>query len=604
MKHTFYKTIKGRFLLISAAIMLAVGIGTSTMAYIMFSQNLRDSQIHSAEISLQILKNNIDTDIMDIITLSRVSRTNSNILDFINTERDNASYNTITRNAFEWLHEQYLSNNARPYIDRIVIANTRHTDFLQIVPSDYSVGKPMVQLIQNLPYYEELMSLPDYSFQIGVQDDPFLMKKIQMIPVIQPVYSSYGNTVVGFSYMQISFDLFREPLAQFSRQAQIPVYLKMADGTVWKISGNAVIPLTSDDYITQEGSGKAVSGSDMMVQSVRTGGEWHIFVSADLNTQGCSVSIPLPDNALYTQSRGYLVILSVILLSVLVMGGILLLSLNRTVTRPVSLLLERIDAVAQEKFEPDLSVEWDNELGDIGRNVNQMASDIQNLMEQKIQFETQKKDYEYQVLQSQINPHFIYNTLNSIKWMAVIQQAPGIAEMTTALAHLLKSIAKGTTTMVTLQDEFDLLNEYFTIQKYRYGGAVTMEYQLDDNTLLNARILRFTLQPLVENAIFHGIEPKGQSGHIVIHVYRDGASDMRIDVTDDGVGMDETAICRVLNGEPAEKTHFFRQIGIGTVNQRIRHSFGNEYGLSIASVPGQYTTMSVHLPYRTEDELP
>lgn len=67
---------------------------------------------------------------MDIITLSRVSRTNSNILDFINTERDNASYNTITRNAFEWLHEQYLSNNARPYIDRIVIANTRHTDFL------------------------------------------------------------------------------------------------------------------------------------------------------------------------------------------------------------------------------------------------------------------------------------------------------------------------------------------------------------------------------------------------------------------------------------------------------------------------------------------
>lgn len=170
---------------------------------------MRDSQIHSAETSLQILKNNIDTDIMDIITLSRLSRTNSNILDFINTGRDSASYNTITRNAFEWLHEQYLGNNARQYIDRIVIANTGRNDFLQIVPSDYSVGKPMVQLIQELPYYEELMALPDYSFHIGVMNDPFLMKSVQMIPVIQPVYSSYDNTVAGFSYMEISFDLFR-----------------------------------------------------------------------------------------------------------------------------------------------------------------------------------------------------------------------------------------------------------------------------------------------------------------------------------------------------------------------------------------------------------
>lgn len=603
VKHTFYKTIKGRFLLISAAIMLVVGIGTSTMAYIMFSRNLRDSQIHSAETSLQILKNNIDTDIMDIITLSRLSRTNSNILDFINTGRDSASYNTITRNAFEWLHEQYLGNNARQYIDRIVIANTGRNDFLQIVPSDYSVGKPMVQLIQELPYYEELMALPDYSFHIGVMNDPFLMKSVQMIPVIQPVYSSYDNTVAGFSYMEISFDLFREPLSQYSRQADIPVYLKMADNTVWKISGNAVIPFSLDDDIIQKSSSTAADG-DMLVHSVRFGGKQHIFVSADLNAKGCSVCIPLPDNALYTQSRGYLVLLSVILLSVLVIGGILLLSLNRVVTRPVSLLLERIDAVAQEKFEPDPSVEWDNELGDIGRNVNQMASDIQNLMEQKIQFETQKKDYEYQVLQSQINPHFIYNTLNSIKWMAAVQQAPGIAEMTTALAHLLKSIAKGTTTMVTLQDEFDLLDEYFTIQKYRYGGAVTLEYQMEDPALFHAKILRFTLQPLVENAIFHGIEPKGQSGHIVIHVYWAGASDMRIDVTDDGVGMDEAAISRILNGNPSEKTHFFRQIGIGTVNQRIRHCFGKEYGLSITSVPGQYTTMSVYVPYRTEDALP
>ncbi len=613
MKHTFYKTIKGRFLLISAAIMLLVGIGTSTLAYIMFSRNLKDSQIHSAETSLQILKNLIDSDVQDIMTLSRQTRTNSKILDFINTDRDSTSYNTITRNASEWLNEQCLSNNARQYIDRVVIANMNRTDFLQVVPSGYSVGKPMVQLIQELPYYEELMELPDYSFHIGVQNDPFLTKSVRMLPVIQPVYSSFGNTVVGFSYMQISFELFRTPLAQYSRQTRMPVYLRVSD-SIWEISGNAVIPL-SPEYLPGETSGKASENaadiktiqysaapdSDILVRSVRLDGKEHTYVTVALDSRDCSISIPLPDNALYQQSRGYLAILFLILLCVLVIGGFLILSLNRTVTRPVALLQGRIDAVAREHFTPDPSVEWDNELGDIGRNINRMASDIETLMEQKIQFETQKKDYEYQVLQSQINPHFLYNTLSSIKWMATIQHAPGIAEMTTALAHLLKSIAKGTTTMVTLEDEISLLDEYFTIQKYRYGGAVTLEYQIDDDDLLKARILRFTLQPLVENAIFHGIEPKGQSGQISVHVYPEGADGLRIDVTDDGVGMDKEAIRRVLNGEPAEKTHFFRQIGIGTVNQRIRYSFGMEYGLTITSVPGQYTTMSVHLPYRIEN---
>ena len=657
MKHTFYKTIKGRFLLISAAIMLLVGIGTSTLAYIMFSRNLKDSQIHSAETSLQILKNLIDSDVQDIMTLSRQTRTNSKILDFINTDRDSTSYNTITRNASEWLNEQCLSNNARQYIDRVVIANMDRTDFLQVVPSGYSVGKPMVQIIQELPYYEELMELPDYSFHIGVQNDPFLTKSVRMLPVIQPVYSSFGNTVVGFSYMQISFELFRTPLAQYSHQTRMPVYLQVSD-SIWEISGNAVIPLSpkylpgkasgetsgeasgetswkASEDASGETSGKAsgdasgetsraalggASGkasenaagiktvrynaapdSDIQVRSVHSDGKEHIYVTVALDSRDCSISIPLPDNALYQQSRGYLAILFLILLCVLVIGGFLILSLNRTVTRPVALLQGRIDAVARENFEPDSSVEWDNELGDIGRNINRMASDIQTLMKQKIQFETQKKDYEYQVLQSQINPHFLYNTLNSIKWMATIQHAPGIAEMTTSLAHLLKSIAKGTTTMVTLEDEISLLNEYFTIQKYRYGGAITLEYQIDDDDLLKARVLRFTLQPLVENAIFHGIEPKGQSGRIRVHVYPEGADGLLIDVTDDGVGMDEEAIRRVLNGAPAEKTHFFRQIGIGTVNQRIRYSFGMEYGLTITSVPGQYTTMSVHLPYRIEN---
>lgn len=224
-----------------------------------------------------------------------------------------------------------------------------------------------------------------------------------------------------------------------------------------------------------------------------------------------------------------------------------------------------------------------------------MGTDIQTLMEQKIDFEKQKKDYEYQVLQSQINPHFLYNTLNSIKWMATIQHAPGIAEMTTSLAHLLKSIAKGTTTIVSLQDEIHLLDDYFTIQKYRYGGAITLDYEIEDPSLLQIQILRFTLQPIVENAIFHGIEPKGRAGKIQIHIFRSPCA-VQIDVTDDGVGMDAETIQQVLTEETSGKSQFFRQIGIASVNRRIQYNFGEQYGLSITSEPGKFTTMTILLP--------
>lgn len=595
MKHAFYKTIKGRFLMITAALMLTVGASASTMAYFLFSQNLRDNQLHGAETNMQFLKNIIDADITDIMNLSHTSRTSSNVLDFINTSRDSAAYNTITRNAIEWLSEQYLSNNATQYIDRIVIANTGRTDYLQVVPPERSVGKPLVQLIQALPYYDELMSQPDYTFRIGIQTDPFRPKSSQMLPVIQPIYGAFDNSVIGFSYLQVSLHLFTDPLMQYTRQAKTPVYLTIAD-TTWKIYENSMEEVSFDPSSLEEIDYQAAAGSNTSAHSIKSGRRQALFVSTALDTHDCYLTVPIPNTAFYEQLKRYLAILSLILLFMLLIGIFLVVSLNRTVTLPIALLHTRIEAVAKEEFTPDLSIEWDNELGDIGKSINRMATDIQNLMEQKIHFEMQKKDYEYQVLQSQINPHFIYNTLNSIKWMATIQHAPGIAEMTTALAHLLKNIAKGTTTIVTLGDEIDLLEEYFTIQKYRYGGAITMEYQIEEPSLLDVKILRFTLQPIVENAIFHGIEPKGQSGKILIHIYRVPGSHVQIDVTDDGVGMEEAELSSILNEPAPKEPHFFRQIGIGSVNKRIQYNFGPAYGLSAASVPGQYTTMSVKLP--------
>lgn len=131
-------------------------------------------------------------------------------------------------------------------------------------------------------------------------------------------------------------------------------------------------------------------------------------------------------------------ILACILIGILSIGILLMILMNRMITVPVSKLQTRMVRIAGGDFSRDPSVEWEHELGDIGRGINDLSENVSELMEKRLEDEKQKQDLEYKMLQSQINPHFLYNTLNSIKWMATIQGATGISEMTTSLSRLLK----------------------------------------------------------------------------------------------------------------------------------------------------------------------
>ena len=136
-------------------------------------------------------------------------------------------------------------------------------------------------------------------------------------------------------------------------------------------------------------------------------------------------------------------------------------------------------------FSYDPSIEFNNEIGNIGRGINHMVSELTQHIAAEIQNEKTKKDLEFKILQSQINPHFLYNTLNSIKWMATIQKSKGIAEMVGSLALLLKQLAKGSEKMISLKRELLLIEEYCKIQNYRSAGMVVTEYVIDNEELLN-----------------------------------------------------------------------------------------------------------------------
>lgn len=285
----------------------------------------------------------------------------------------------------------------------------------------------------------------------------------------------------------------------------------------------------------------------------------------------------------------------VIFLSCFAIGLLLSLLISRLLAAPIRRLNTRLQLIAGGNFEQDTSIETNDEIGAIGRQINLMSSKISELLTSRIQNEQEKKDLEIKMLQAQINPHFLYNTLDSIKWIAKVQNNTGIVQVVTALSSLLKNMAKGFNEKVTLKQELDFLENYVIIEKIRYIELFDVEILVDDPVLYDARIIKLTLQPIVENAIFSGIEPSGRFGLIRIHAFeKDGV--LCITVTDNGIGIQSENIEKLLSDtERVTKSHM-SGIGLPNVDRRLKLVYGENYGISIESEVDRYTKITITLP--------
>ncbi len=264
-------------------------------------------------------------------------------------------------------------------------------------------------------------------------------------------------------------------------------------------------------------------------------------------------------------------------------------------SRPDHRQNERLRRIADNDFSYDPEIEKpQDELGQIGRTVNEMSISIQNLLQETAETHTQRRNIEISLLQSQVNPHFLYNTLDSIRWMAVIQKNPGIASMTHSLSNLLKNIAKGTQDKITLREELGLLDDYIAIQSVRYLETFSF-VNLVPPALYECRIVKLTLQPLVENAIFHGIEPTGECGTITLRG-REEEGELCLCVEDDGAGMEPGRLAELLTMDSKRSASSLNGMGVANVHKRLQLIYGRQYGLTVESEPGRGTRVTVHLP--------
>lgn len=285
--------------------------------------------------------------------------------------------------------------------------------------------------------------------------------------------------------------------------------------------------------------------------------------------------------------------------------------ISKNITDSIRHLIKNIRKIAEGNFSTRIHPISYDEVGLLALEFNSMAEKISDLINTVFNEKLQKKNaeykalqFEYNALQAQMNPHFLYNTLETINSMAKLHGEKDISEMIYLLAYLLKESLKRKNNIVRLKDEIQYIRNYVEIQKKTYGDKFEIEYDIDKEIMDN-KVPKFILQPIIENAIMHGVLPKPGKGIILVSVYKNDKY-MFVEVMDNGVGIDRPDIDRILEydeDELPEKEHTHTKIGIHSVDKRIKILFGDEYGIHISSEAGKGTKVQIILPLDTAERM-
>lgn len=277
--------------------------------------------------------------------------------------------------------------------------------------------------------------------------------------------------------------------------------------------------------------------------------------------------------------------------------------LSKSIYTPIKKLHDVTTTITKNDLQALVTSDNIDEITELGMSFNIMIGKIRELLDSKIKEQENLKKAELRALQAQINPHFLYNTLDTIIWMAESHKTDQVIEIVGALSKFFRiSLSKGRD-WITIQEEVERTQSYLTIQKMRYRDI--MDYKIEmDGRVANNTILKLILQPLVENALYHGIKNKRQGGTIIVRVNQKDEDEILLEVEDNGIGFTPEKmeqIRRELEDDSGD-IRLESGFGIGNVNKRVRLYYGKQYGLTVTSEYNSGTRVALVIPAKFRDE--
>ncbi|WP_164908514.1 cache domain-containing sensor histidine kinase [Halobacillus litoralis] len=337
------------------------------------------------------------------------------------------------------------------------------------------------------------------------------------------------------------------------------------------------------------------NGSGYMVESID--GKEYLLTYSHSNFSQLTYHHLLPYGDIKKQTNAIKIIMIVCFLLMLTLTILLSRRAANNISKPLEALSSQMEKVQKGDFsESALPKEYYNdEIGELHDNFRLMLNRINELIKENYTKQLMIQETEYKALQAQINPHFLYNTLDSINWMAKINKQEKISVMADALGNMMRNIISKKAPMITIKEELEIVRNYITIQKYRYEHRLNFSLDISE-VYEDSLIPKLSIQPIVENAIQHGLEEMIDECriHLKISEVNDG---LEIVVSDNGPGIEEDQLGGIYRGEIRSKSS---GIGLNNINERIKMMFGDEYGLTIDSEVGVGTRVSIQLPLKAE----
>lgn len=319
-----------------------------------------------------------------------------------------------------------------------------------------------------------------------------------------------------------------------------------------------------------------------------------IYTVSKSSITGCTMAGVTDTKELMSKSDGLLslyVLLAAILIGAASAVSVLIANM---ISRPIRALGVSFKRAEQENFNTRIeNPGYTNVIGDLISSFNTMLARIRELIKRIQDEQTEKRKSELAALQAQINPHFLYNTLDSIIWMAESGDTGDVILMTSSLSKLLRKSISNNAEIVTVADEISYVSEYLKIQKMRYHDKLDYDIRVAPE-VRSASIAKLVVQPLVENAIYHGIKQRTGGGFIRVTGNRKG-DDLEITVEDNGPGMDRETLDHLMDERPENDG---KKVGVRNVNRRLQLYYGSQYGLRFESRVGEGTIVRIVIPYK------
>ncbi len=563
-------------ILLTTTIILLVSTWSSVSAITRQSRQMAEEQITT-------LANSFVSELGTYKTMAIALQINSSIQEYLRFEnKTDDAYSGTATEAFQIINNTMNMNDE---INFIAVVNNKFSDFLY--KGDVSLSISDFAAVYDGDFQSAMLASTG-TMRLNFNNAYYSGEKYTL-NIYQPIYST-TNMIheEGLLVINIDNNLLNQLNVRDERDLKTDIYLIDVSGKVLTASKrherDAIVE--NIKYFDKESGSFSRSGYLYIYQKIEG---WNYFLVSQ---------IPLVE--LYRSSLKTMFILAWVILAMTFVALILSKMMIQKLYQPLEKVISKMDSVSAGKIDTRINTEnMPPDFTKLASGFNVMMDEIMKLMEEVKMEQHQLEQIKFNALQSQIQPHFLYNTLDCIHWQAIAQGNKEVSVMVKALAQYYRICLSKGKDIIPLQEELEHIKSYLVIQNMRYDNIIEAQIEVDDSYLC-IQIPKMTLQPLVENSIYHGLKAKeGMKGSIHVTAKKTG-EEVYILIEDTGTGMSEEAI-EEMNSSITEYDDSFGY-GVRNVNRRIQLLFGQKYGLRFQRNPVGGVTVEIHLPFEIEIE--